>query len=137
MRFVFDTNTLVSAALFAQSLPRQALDKAVGLGELLTSEACLAELNQVLHRPKFARYLTPFEADLFINQFALAVSLVEIDSRLTDCRDSKDNKFLELAVDRKATGLVSGDQDLLVLHPYHDIFILTPADFLRWANALE
>ncbi|WP_373274988.1 putative toxin-antitoxin system toxin component, PIN family [Parapedobacter tibetensis] len=36
---------------------------------------------------------------------------------LTDCRDPKDNKFLELAVSAKAHAIVTGDLDLLILHP--------------------
>lgn len=132
MRFVFDTNTLVSAALFAQSIPRQAFDAALSRGELLTSESCLAELNQVLHRPKFARYLTPFEADLFISQYSLKVNSVSVNSSVSDCRDLKDNKFLELAIDGQAACIISGDQDLLVLHPYQGISIFSPTDFLSW-----
>ncbi len=135
MRFIFDTNTLVSAALFSQSIPRQAFDIAFTQGELLTSEACLAELNQVLHRPKFARYLTPFEADLFMNQYSLKVTSVTVKSLVNDCRDIKDNKFLELAIDGEAACIISGDQDLLILHPYRDILILTPTDFLHWLNS--
>ena len=134
MRFVLDTNLLISAALFAQSVPRRTFDQALQRGTLLTSEACLAELNQVLHRPKFARYLTPFEADLFINQYSLIAELVVVTSSLPDCRDPKDNKFLELAIDGQATCLISGDQDLLVLHPYREIQILTPAEFLGWLS---
>ena len=129
MRFVFDTNTLVSAALFARSTPRQAFDAALNRGELLTSESCLAELNQVLHRPKFARYLTPFEADLFINQYSLKATVVDVNSVITDCRDAKDNKFLELAIDGVATFIITGDQDLLVLHPYLTVSIVTPLIF--------
>lgn len=134
MRVVFDTNTLISAALFAQSVPRQALDRAIIQGELLTSESCLAELNQVLHRPKFVRYLTPFEADLFINQYSLRIRLVEVTSSLTDCRDPKDNKFLEVAFDGQASCIITGDQDLLILNPYRAISIFTPTDFLDWLS---
>lgn len=135
MRFVMDTNTLVSAALMAKSTPRQAFDAALNRGELLTSESCLAELNQVLHRPKFARYLTPFEADLFINQYSLKATVVTVSSSITDCRDLKDNKFLELAIDGAANFIITGDQDLLVLHPYLAVSIVTPVDFLNWAHA--
>ena len=132
MNIVFDTNTLISAALFAQSIPRQAFDKALHRGELITSESCLAELNQVLHRPKFARYLTSFEADLFISQYSLKATSVTVSSSFTECRDLKDNKFLELAVDGQAACIISGDQDLLVLHPFRGIPVLTPMEFMNW-----
>lgn len=132
MRFVFDTNTLVSAALFSRSIPRLAFDNAFERGELLTSEACLAELDEVLHRAKFTRYLTPLEADLFVNQFSLKAMFITVTSSLVDCRNQKDNKFLELAVDGNAVCIITGDQDLLVLHPYRGLAILNPVDFLHW-----
>lgn len=47
------------------------------------------------------------------------------------CRDEKDNKFLEAAIEGKASVLVSGDKDLLALHPFRNIHILTPAAFLE------
>ena len=57
-RFVFDTNVFVSAFLFSQSKPRQALDKAQDVGIILLSAAVFAELQEVLSRPKFNRYIT-------------------------------------------------------------------------------
>ena len=56
--------------------------------------------------------------------------MVEITETITDCRDAKDNKFLELAVSGKADCIVSGDADLLVLNPFREIPILTPREFL-------
>ncbi|MEI6441980.1 MAG: PIN domain-containing protein [Nostocales cyanobacterium ELA583] len=52
-RFVFDTNVVVSAFLFGQSKPRQALDKAQDIGIILLSAAVFSELQEVLSRPKF------------------------------------------------------------------------------------
>jgi predicted nucleic acid-binding protein len=51
------------------------------------------------------------------------------------CRDSDDDKFLELAVEGEADLIISGDSDLLVLHPFEGIAILSPAGFLesKWA----
>lgn len=46
------------------------------------------------------------------------------------CRDPKDNKYLELAVSSDANFIISGDKDLLVLHPFRKISILTPDQFL-------
>lgn len=47
------------------------------------------------------------------------------------CRDAKDNKYLELALAAQADAIISGDEDLLVLHPWRGIPILRPAEFLR------
>jgi uncharacterized protein len=56
---------------------------------------------------------------------------VEIHERISVCRDTQDDKFLELAVNGKADVIISGDADLLSLHPFRGIPIETPAAFLR------
>jgi predicted nucleic acid-binding protein len=50
---------------------------------------------------------------------------------ITDCLDNKDNKFLELAISGKASHIISGDNDLLVLSPFRGIVISSPATFLE------
>jgi predicted nucleic acid-binding protein len=47
------------------------------------------------------------------------------------CRDPMDSKFLALALVSEADALVSSDEDLLILHPWRRIPILTPAEFYR------
>lgn len=56
--------------------------------------------------------------------------MIEVTVAITDCRDVKDNKFLELAATGRADYIISGDQDLLVLNPFRGILILTPREFL-------
>jgi predicted nucleic acid-binding protein len=46
------------------------------------------------------------------------------------CRDTKDNKFVALALAAEADVLVSSDKDLLALHPWRGIRIATPAGFV-------
>ncbi len=57
--------------------------------------------------------------------------LIEIKEKVEECRDPKDNKFLELAINGKATAIVSGDKDLLILHPFRGIPIVTVSQFLN------
>lgn len=57
MRFVLDTNVIISALLLAGSIPRQAFDKALTQGTLLISVPILLELTEVLHRQQFNKYL--------------------------------------------------------------------------------
>lgn len=85
----------------------------------------------MLNREKFRPYITEDEARLFLATFAGASEWGEIDVRINDCRDPSDNKFLELAVSRKATHIVTGENDLLVLNPFQGKRILTPSEFLR------
>jgi putative PIN family toxin of toxin-antitoxin system len=57
--------------------------------------------------------------------------LVTVRERIAVCRDPKDNKFLELAINGRADLIVSGDIDLLALDPFRGIPIVTPAGFVR------
>ena len=130
MRFVFDTNVVMSAALLAGSIPRQAFDKALDKGRVLISVSVLLELAEVLSRKKLNKYLLEEERMRFLVVLLKESELVEITVVVTDCRDAKDNKFLELAVSGEADCIVSGDEDLLVLNPFRGIPILTPREFL-------
>jgi len=56
--------------------------------------------------------------------------VAETNQSFIVCRDPKDDKFLDLAVSCAASLLVTGDDDLLILNPFHDIPIVTPAQFL-------
>ena len=121
MRFVFDTNVIVSAALLAGSVSKQAFDKALDGGTVLISVPVLLELAEVLSRKKFKKYLLEEERMRFMVALLKEAELVEITETVTDCRDAKDNKFLELAVNGKAACIVSGDEDLLALNPFRGL----------------
>jgi putative PIN family toxin of toxin-antitoxin system len=129
-RYVFDIGVVVSAVLFEQSVPGQAFYAALDRGKILVSQATFGELADILGREKFDRYVTREERERFLALFLIQATLVEITEEIRACRDSKDDKFLELAVSGAASYLVTGDQDLLVLHPFRGIAILTPAQFL-------
>ena len=129
-RFVFDTDVLISALLLPRSIPRQAFDLAVAHGEALASVITIDELDDVVRRPKFDRYLLESERLEFLAKFIRDALLIEVQGEITDCRDPKDNKFLELAVSGRATAIISGDRDLKILHPFRGIPILTPKDFV-------
>jgi putative PIN family toxin of toxin-antitoxin system len=129
-RYVFDTNVTISAALFGQSPPGQALHAALSRGELLVSRASLAELGEVLGRKKFDRYLTRAEREEFLVKLVREATVVDVTEEVRACRDAKDDKFLEVAVCGRASCMVTGDADLLALHPFRGIPILSPAQFL-------
>ncbi|HMP06900.1 MAG TPA: putative toxin-antitoxin system toxin component, PIN family [Lacipirellulaceae bacterium] len=130
-RVVLDTNTIISALLMRSSLPRQAFDRAFDEGVVLVSEATIAELTEVIQRPKFDRYVGEEARLLFLATFLHDSEIVQVTKAITDCRDANDNKFLEVAVNGKATAIVSGDEDLLVLNPYRAIQIVTPRQFVE------
>src|SRR5919109_2331014 len=130
-RFVIDTNVIISFLLFYQSVPGQAVTKALRTGIVLRSDSTLSELARVLERPKFDRYLTRYERVVFFQRFIEETVHVNVQHAIVASRDVKDNKFLELAVAGQATCIITGDSDLLELHLFHSISIVTPAQFIE------
>ncbi len=129
--FVFDTNTLISAALFEGSTPDRAFRWALRNGRMLASPETLDELVEVLDREKFDRYLTRDERKVFLEALVERVEIAEPVGVIQACRDPDDNKFLELAVEGRAEAIVSGDDDLLALDPFQGIAIVTPRAFVE------
>ena len=129
--FVLDTNVLVSALLMKKSTARDALDKARRSGEILLSLATIEELRDVLSRSAFDRYIDEEDRLKFLALLVKEAKLAEITESVRECRDPKDDKFLELAVSGGASLIVSGDKDLQVLHPFRNIPILSPREFLE------
>jgi len=129
-RIVVDTNTIISRLLLPDSVTAKAVQKALGHGDLLFSSATLNELETVLSRPKFDRYLSVDERKEFFHLLSRLVIWVEIVRPVKVCRDPKDDKFLEVALNGKADVIISGDNDLLVLNPYMGIPIVSPRQFL-------
>ncbi len=85
----------------------------------------------MLARKRFDKYISEDERMLFLEALTREVVPIEIIEAVSECRDVKDNKFLEVAVNGDADCIVSGDGDLLVLNPFRGIPILIPKDFLR------
>jgi putative PIN family toxin of toxin-antitoxin system len=131
LRCVFDTNVFLSELLLPDSKPRQTLDLALRKGKVLLSFAALAELYEVLSRKQFRRYVDEENIRSFLAALTSEAQWVDVDVRITACRDSNDDKFLELAVSGRATHIVTGDSDLLALHPFQGIQILSPHSFLK------
>lgn len=130
MRLVVDTNVFVSAALKDASwsaIVVRWLDKYGGLLKTIATEK---EVLEVLQRPRIAPKIAPFFFDN-LSHILAAAEVVTITEPVTECRDRKDDKFLELAVNGHADVIVSGDADLLVLDAFRGIPIITPAAFGR------
>jgi uncharacterized protein len=130
LRFVFDTNTVVSALLLKNSVSRKAFDTAREQGILLISKETMTELNEVLRREKFDKYLTEQERLHFLAKLVREAHLIEVINEIQECRDPDDDKFLELAVSGRADFLVSGDKDLLTMNPFRRIPIVTPRELM-------
>ena len=129
-RFVLNTSVIVSAALLSSSVPRRAFDVAIQQGDVLFADGLQAELSDVLMREKFDRYVSREKRLHFLASFVSLTVPVVIAESIDVCRDPKDNIVLEVACSGDANCIVTGDEDLLELHPFRDISILRPADFL-------
>lgn len=135
-RIVFDTNVLISGLFSATSTPALALEHAVNTAQILASTDTLRELVAKLMSPKFDPYVSRSKRDALLLRLVPLVEIVEVIQPVRACRDPDDDKFLEVSVNGRADIIVSGDKDILDLHPFLGISILTAADYLqRPANA--
>jgi putative PIN family toxin of toxin-antitoxin system len=130
--WVLDTNTLISRLLCPAGAAAQAVDHALARGVLLVSEDTLNELVEVLSRSKLDAYVTREDLRQFLELLGGVARIVPIVCRMRACRDAKDDKFLDVALNGEATAIITGTQDLLVLDPFHGVRILSPSAFLTW-----
>lgn len=130
-RLVFDTNTLISGLLLPDSQPALAVKKGLHEGKIIVSGSTLNELAEVISRAKFNRYVSLENRKEYFRYFGRVVEKIEVIRKIKSCRDPKDNKFLEVAINGQAKIIITGDKDLLILHPYQSIQIITPTQYLN------
>ncbi len=133
IRAVVDTNIIVRAIIKPKGTVGPVLQHLrKGHFTLLYTEGLLTELVDVLNRPRIRNKYNLSQEDI---EIVLALILlrgepVNPTRRIDACRDPKDNMFLEAAISARANTIVSGDEDLLTLHPFEGIPIIRPAAFL-------
>ena len=128
-RVIIDTNLWVSFLLskdFAKLDHFFATEKLT----LLFSHELLNEFVAVAQRPKFKKYFALANLDELLLQLSIKAEFITVTSAVEICRDAKDNFLLSLAMDGKATHLLTGDKDLLVLKRQNKTRILTIAEYL-------
>jgi uncharacterized protein len=132
MRLVIDTNLLVSAFVFGGNVKRHLAQILVHERiYILTSTAAIQELKEVLSRKEFQKFQKKTVLTAQLSAFLADAITIGITHSFSDCRDAKDNKFLDLAVSGQADVLITGDNDLLELHPFHGVSIVTLTDFIQ------
>ena len=94
----------------------------------------MAELLDVLYRPRLAKFIDVEVRAELLGELGTLGIMVSPTNSVADCRDPKDNKYLELALAAGASIVVSSDDDLLVLNPWRDVRILRPAAYLADAE---
>ncbi len=127
-RIVFDTSSLIPVCLHPDRAPARIFRQAILQHDVFTSEEAFRELVAVLSRPKFEAWRPLGQRLAWARLYQSAVTLVEVTEKVQDCRDEKDNKFLELALAAKADILVSSDVHLLELHPFRRVEIIGLAE---------
>ncbi len=135
MNVVVDTSVILSAAILPGSVPGRVIDFVLDHWRLMHSAATIAEADRILRKPRFDRYCTEKDRLDFLTLLVNSGREVDILTPVVACRDPNDDMFLEVAVNGAADYLVSGDADLLALHPFQGIPVLTPADFLAAVGA--
>jgi putative PIN family toxin of toxin-antitoxin system len=130
---IFDASTVVGAALKVDSTPMRALPIARARDTVALSSAVYDEIREVLGRPKFAGALPPDRQQEILELLSAAKIWAEPDTKVVDCPDPGDNKYLELAAASGASIIVSSDRHLLNMHPWRGVRILRPADY--WAQS--
>lgn len=135
-RAVLDVNVVVSGILVPHGHPAQILQAwRDGRFLLITSEAIIQEVKEVLNRPRIRKkyhHLTPRIIGRLVNLLRHHSVLVPGKLKLRVVkRDPGDDKVIIAAVEGKAEYIVAGDADLTDLKSYHGIKIVKPADFMR------
>ncbi len=130
MRIVFDTNALISATLWDNSVCHKLLIKLINSdARLFTSIEIINEYRNALMRD--FRY-TKEEIETIIPVILNAFSLIIADERISVIKeDAADNRILECAVSAAADFILSYDNHLLKIKEFRKIRILTPTEFLK------
>jgi putative toxin-antitoxin system toxin component, PIN family len=128
MRVVIDTNLWISF-LFGKKVADLLDLIQSGKVEVVTDERQIAEIEDVLSRPKIRKLVDQESLSVMRRFLRRKVKLVKPKRRIQACRDPNDDYLLEIAVADKATVLVSGDADLLTLDPFRSIRIVSYREF--------
>lgn len=128
-RVVFDTSSLIPACLNPDREPAKIFRRAVLAHDVFCSVDTFNELATVLAREKFNAWRPLEHRMMWVRLYRDSVILLEGITPVTECRDPKDDKFLELAISANADVLVSSDIHLLEMHPFRGVSILQLTDF--------
>ena len=128
VKCVVDTNVLISAAL-TKGAPFRIVEHLIKNNALIFSKETIRELSSRITQPKFDKYVSAEDHEAYVNNLILSADLVIIDNLIQGCRHRDDDKFLETAVKGDARFIISGDQDLLTMHRFEGIDIVTVQEF--------
>lgn len=132
MRVFLDTNVWLAAFLTRGSC-QELMEYCLEAHDLYTSSFILQEIEEKLTKKlKFPAAHVKVLIHFICAQAHLATE-VAIGKKL--CRDPKDDKVLAAALGARASCLVTGDQDLLILKKVGPLPIVSPSDFWKWEKS--
>ncbi len=130
-RLVIDVNVVISSILIVPSVAARVIDHAVANCRILVTDQTRRELIATLTSPKFDRYASQSDRQTVLGRLAPAIDQVQVLQLVRQCRDPHDDAALEAALNGRAHVIITGDKDLLALHPFRGIDIMTPAQFIE------
>ena len=130
-RVVIDTNVFISGLISTNSTPARVIDHVVASGRLIATRDTLEELIATVLASKFDAFLSHAKRQVALDRLVSLMEIVPVVRLVRACRDPRDDKFLEAAINGGAELLVTGDKDLLALRPFSGVEILTPAEYLK------
>ena len=126
MKYIIDTNVWISYFLWKTPILDKLISSITQSGEIFASEETLEEFFQTIDKEKFENYLDNIQKEQICSDVIHRSKIIFVNIQIHDCRDPRDNVFLELAASCSADIIVTGDKDLLELDPWRDVRILTP-----------
>ncbi|MDQ2863685.1 MAG: putative toxin-antitoxin system toxin component, PIN family [Bacteroidota bacterium] len=129
-RVIIDTNLWIS---FLLTNDTKKLDSIISDKKLilLFSRELIDEIIEVTQRKKFRKYFSLEDMENWLFKVRQVSEFIKVKSKITICRDPKDNFLLSLSIEGNATHLITGDKDLLVLKNFDSTIILNMADYLK------
>lgn len=128
-RIIIDTNLWISFLLTNDYSKIDPLFSSKSI-VLLFSQTLIDEFIEVAERPKFRKYFSLTDLEDLLTKVRTKAKFIQVTSNIEICRDPKDNFLLSLAHDGKATHLITGDKDLLVLQKIGKSKIVTITEYL-------
>ena len=133
IKAVFDTNVVISGALFGGA-PRELLQAAIDHRiQLFISDDMISELMEVLQRPKF-KTRGPLNSLLIVQLLELATKVNSVRNKAIELRDRDDHIVVDCAIAAKVEYIVTGDLDFVSYKKLAGISIVTPAEMLHIAK---
>lgn len=129
IKAVIDTNIFVRALIGSAANREIYLAFTGNKFSLIISQVMVAELAEVLTRPRLK--IPVKDTKTLLHAVRTKAIIPAITAHIKACRDHSDDIILEAAISADADIIVSNDNDLLSLHPFQGIPVVDSRQFLK------